>query len=136
MKQEVAIVEYFSDEETRRAANVEVLQNVLKVLFFWVNEREEEIFDEEGEVNESEMSNYTDFLWSITCSMMAATGMKIIGKDETGKYVATLEPSTSVKDFLIKQDIGTDEDIYWDDILEDMEPDSGFENYDDYLMRN
>jgi hypothetical protein len=136
MKQEVAIVEYFSDEETRRAANVEVLQNVLKVLFFWVNEREEDIFDEEGEVNESEMSNYTDFLWSITCSMMAATGMKIIGKDETGKYVATLEPSTSVKDFLIKQDIGTDEDIYWDDILEDMEPDSGFENYDDYLMRN
>lgn len=136
MKQEVAIVEYFSDEETRRAANVEVLQNVLKVLFFWVNEREEDIFDEEGEVNESEMSNYTDFLWSITCSMMAATGMKIIGKDETGKYVATLEPSISVKDFLIKQDIGTDEDIYWDDILEDMEPDSGFENYDDYLMRN
>jgi hypothetical protein len=136
MKQEVAITEYFSDEETRRAANVEVLQNVLKVLFFWVNEREEDIFDEEGEVNESEMSNYTDFLWSITCSMMAATGMKIIGKDETGKYVATLEPSTSVKDFLIKQDIGTDEDIYWDDILEDMEPDSGFENYDDYLMRN
>ncbi len=136
MKTEITITEYFSDEGSKRAANVEVLQNVLKVLFFWVNEREENIFDEEGEVNEDEMSDYTDFLWSITCSMMAATGMKIIGKDETGKYVATLEPRPSVKEFLIKEDIATEEDVHWDDTLEDFELDSGFERHDDYLMRN
>lgn len=136
MKTEITIAEYFSDEESKRAANVEVLRNVLKVLFFWVNEREENIFDEEGEVNEDEMSDYTDFLWSITCSMMAATGIKIIGKDETGKYVATLEPRPSVKEFLIKEDIATEEDVHWDDTLEDFELDSGFERHDDYLMRD
>jgi hypothetical protein len=65
---------------------------------------------------------------------MASTGINVIGRDEDGNYIAKISPAKSVKEFLIKDDIGQDDHVFYEDYLEDLGSDSGFGRHDDKIM--
>jgi hypothetical protein len=116
-------VEVFGEDE-RREATGKVIDNVMQVLFFFFEENEENLEDDEA------LDEFINYLWSISCSALAVTGMRIIGKNEDGQYVATFNPSTSVKDFMQKNDIGEDDDAYFEDIAESNEAAPYFNGHD------
>lgn len=122
-------VERFANEDAKRSASVDVFKNILEVMFFYLEENEENL-EEEGQLDD-----FTDFLWAITTSAMSSTNINIIGKDEKGRYIATLEPYSSVKEFLIKEDIGVEDYVFYEDYVESLAPDSGFGRHDDKIMR-
>ena len=128
MKTNISSIDFFVDEGSKRAAAVDVFENVMKVLFFYLEE-EQEGLDEEGA-----MEDFSDFLWDMTVSAMASTGIKILGKDNDGNYIASLKPAKSVKDFLINEDIGKDDHIFYEDYLEDLGRDSGFGRHDEKII--
>jgi predicted RNase H-like HicB family nuclease len=128
MKTEIPSIKQFLDEKSKRAATVDVLENVMKVLFFYLEEEQEDL-EEEGA-----MEDFSDFLWDITVSAMASTGISVIGKDEDGNYIAKFSPAKSVKEFLIKEDIGKEDHVFYEDYLEDLGPDSGFGRHDNKMM--
>lgn len=123
-------VHHFANQDEKRAANSSVLKNMLEVMFFYLEEEQENLDDDD------EMDLFTDFLWSIAVSALSSTNINIIGKDENGRYIATLEPCESVKEFLIKEDVGEDGHIFYEDHLESIGSDSGFGRHDDKLMRS
>ena len=119
----------FADVDARRAATVEIMDNIHQVLFYFFEENEPEIDNDEVK------NEVAIFMWSIATAAMASVGLRVIGVDEgTGRYVATLEPRESVKEFLINDDIAEDYDIFYEDFLEKAEPESGFNFHDDALM--
>lgn len=122
-------VKRFSSKDEKRAANSAVLKNMLEVMFFYLEEEQENLDDDD------EMDLFTDFLWSIAVSALASTNINIIGKDEEGRYIAVLEPYSSVKEFLIKEDVGEDGHVFYEDHLESVGLDSGFGRHDDKLMK-
>jgi hypothetical protein len=123
-------VQRFANEADKRAANARVLKNVLEVMFFWLEEDQENLDDDD------QVEIFTDFLWSIAVSALSSTNINIIGKDENGRLIATIEPYESVKDFLIKEDIGEDDHVFYEDFLESVGLDSGFGRHDDKFMRS
>jgi hypothetical protein len=120
--------EKISDEDSRRAAMVPVVENIAKVIFFFFEEDQENLDDEE------EMENFSSYIWTISSSAVATLGIKIIGKDEKGRYVALINPEESVKNFLIKEDIGEEDHIFYEDYLEEATPDSGFGIHDERIV--
>jgi len=125
--QEVVVSQYFGTESERRAAAVAVGEKIMKVLFFYFEEDQEEL-DDEGAMDE-----FSNYLWDVTSSALAAAGISFIGKDDRGRIIAALEPCASVKEFLINEDIGEDDHIFYEDYLEDVGPDSGFGRHDEKL---
>ena len=126
--QEQVLVNFFSNPEDKRAANVDVLRNALEVLFFYLEE-------EQGDMDGEELEEFTDFLWRVTVAAFSSTNIDIIGKDENGRYVAVFEPHASVKDFLIKEDSGMDGHIFYEDIIDPIELDSGFGLHEKKMLK-
>ncbi len=119
----------FADQDARRAATVKIVDRIHQGLFYYQTEHEPEIEDDDKKVE------LGDFLWDVASTLMAICGLKVIGvESSTGKYLATFEPTESVKNFLIEKDFGQADDYYYEDYLGDPEPDSGFGWYDDELM--
>lgn len=129
MTNNINIAEYFSDEKSKRAATVDVFESIMKVLFFYFEEDQENL-DEEGE-----MEIFTDYLWDITVSAMSSVGINIVGKDEDGNYIAKLRPPKSVKQFLMTEDIGKEDHVYYEDYLDDIGRDSAFGLHDDKIIK-
>lgn len=121
--QEHIVVNLFSNSEDKRAANVTVLRNALEVMFFYLEE-------EQGDMDGEELEEFMDFLWRVTVAAFSSTNMDIVGKDENGRFVAVFEPYSSVKDFLIKEDSGMDGHVFYEDIIDPLELDSGFGLHD------
>lgn len=113
----------FSTEEEVRAASVTVLRNMFEVMFFYMEE-------DEGEMDGEALEEFTDYLWRILCAGISSTNMNIVGKDENGRYVAVFEPYSSVKEFLIKEDSGMDGHVFYEDIIDPLDLDSGFGLHD------
>ena len=122
-------VQRFVSPEEKRAANVDIMKNIYEVMFFWLEEDQEDLDEDD------QMDVFTDFLWSIAVSAMSSTNINIIGKDEQGRYVATLEPYSSVKEFLVKEDVGEEDHIFYEDYMESVGLDSGFGRHDEKFMR-
>lgn len=122
-------VQRFTSPVDKRAANVEVMKNIYEVMFFFLEE------DQKNLDEDDQMDMFTDFLWEIAVSALSSTNINIIGKDEDGRYVATIEPYSSVKEFLVKEDVGEEDHLYYEDFMEPVGPDSGFGSHDDKLMR-
>lgn len=125
----------FETEEARRAATARIMDKIHQVLFFYYQELERK--NEIDDVNEDlvTIEDLGIFVWAIAAASMAAAGMRVIGVDEvTGRYVATFEPVESVRSFLIEKDIGSEDDEYFEDYSDDVEPDCGFDRHDEALM--
>jgi len=122
-------IQAFSSAEEKRAANAQIMKNIFEVMFFWLEE------DQENLDEDDQMDVFTDFLWSIAVSAMSSTNINIIGKDEQGRYIATLEPYSSVKEFLVKEDVGEEDHVFYEDYMESVGLDSGFGRHDDKFMR-
>lgn len=122
-------IQSFSSAEEKRAANAQIMKNIFEVMFFWLEE------DQENLDEDDQMDVFTDFLWSVAVSALSSTNMNIIGKDEQGRYVAVLEPYSSVKEFLVKEDVGEEDHVFYEDYMEPVGPDSGFGRHDDKFMR-
>jgi hypothetical protein len=120
-------VEVF-DEDGRRSATANVIDHVMQVLFFYFEENEEGLDTDEG------MDEFVQYLWSISCSALAVTGMRLVGVDAEGRYVATFNPSASVKEFLQNSDIGKDDDVFFEDVVETNDGPSFFEGHDDRFV--
>ena len=119
----------FADQDARRAATVNIVDRLHQGLFYYHTEHEPEIEDDDKKVE------LGDFMWDVASTLMAICGLRVIGVDSaTGKYLATFEPTESVKNFLIEKDFGQENDYYYEDYLEDPDPDAGFGWYDDVLM--
>jgi hypothetical protein len=121
----------FTLEDEKRRATAEIADRIAKVMFFFLEEEMEKELDIE---DEGQVIDFTDYLWTITCSSLAAININVFGKDQNGNYIASIEPCAEVKDFLIKEDIGMEEHIFWEDLVEDIAPDVGFGKHDEKLM--
>jgi hypothetical protein len=119
----------FADQDARRAATVNIVDRIAQGLFYYHSEHEPEIEDEDKKVE------LGDFMWDVASTLMAICGLRVIGvESSTGRYLATFEPTESVKSFLIEKDFGQENDYYYEDHLGPPDPDSGFGWYDDVLM--
>lgn len=128
--QEIALSEQFATEAERRAVAVSVAERIMKVLFFYLEEDQENILD-----SEEEMENFTNYLWTISGVALSSIGVNFLGRDQNGQIVVTLDPCESVKEFLIKEDIGQDDHVFYEDLLEDIGPDSGFGIHDNKIVQ-
>lgn len=126
---EITLSEYFSNEQSKRSATVDIFESVMKVLFFYFEEEQENL-DDDGE-----MELFTDYLWDVTTSAMASIGINVIGKDEDGNYIVKMKPHKSTKQFLITEDIGEDDHVYYEDYLDDVGRDSAFGLHDEKIMK-
>ena len=126
---ELNISEYFSTEDERRAVAVAIGERIMKVLFFYFEEDQEDL-DQDGA-----MDDFANYLWDISSSALSSIGISFIGKDERGRIIAALEPCSSVKDFLISEDIGEDDHVFYEDFLDDVGPDSGFGKHDNKILK-
>ena len=120
-------VETFNEDE-RREATAKVIDHVMQVLFFYFEENEENLDTDEG------VDDFVKYLWSISCSALAVTGMRLIGKDAEGNYIATFNPSSSVKEFLQNNDIGKEDDVFFEDIVEANDGPVFFEGHDERFV--
>lgn len=119
----------FADEAARRAATAKIMDKIHQVLFFFHEEHEPEI--ENDDVKE----DLGIFVWGVAAAAMVAAGMRVVGVDEqSGRYIATFEPVESVRKMLIEQDIGEEEDIYFEEYFNDVDPDCVFSWHDETLM--
>jgi len=99
--QEVVVSQYFGTESERRAAAVAVGEKIMKVLFFYFEEDQEEL-DDEGAMDE-----FSNYLWDVTSSALAAAGISFIGKDD---------------------------DVFFEDVVETNDGPSFFEGHDDRFV--
>jgi hypothetical protein len=110
----------FADQNARRAATVNIVDRLHQGLFYYYTEHEPEIEDDDTKVE------LGDYMWQVATTLMAVCGLRIIGiESSTGRYLATFEPVESVKQFLLEKDFGQENDYYYEDFLEDAEPDAG-----------
>jgi hypothetical protein len=110
----------FADQDARRAATVNIVDRLHQGLFYYYTEHEPEIEDDDKKVE------LGDYMWLVASTLMAICGLRVVGvESSTGKYLATFEPTESVKNFLIEKDFGQEDDYYYEDFLEDAEPDAG-----------
>lgn len=97
--------------QKQRAAQAKLINHIAQVYFFFAEENED--FD-----NDTDIDEFIDFMWDIAVLTAASLGMKVIGETEDGRIIAELKPSKSVKEFMKKTEIGTEEQLYWEDIEE------------------
>jgi hypothetical protein len=124
-------ISQFTTEEEKRKATAEIADRIAKVMFFFLEEEMSEELDLE---NEGKVMDFTDYLWTITCASLSAININVFGKDQNGHYIASIEPCVDAKDFLIKEDIGIEEHVFWEDLVEDIAPDVSFGRHDEKLM--
>lgn len=116
--------------DARRIATAAVVDRVNQVLFYFFSEKEEGIEEDEGKMEE-----FAEFTWAIACSALNSVGLRIIGVDNNGNYVATLSPCESVKTHLMTSDIGEEEDFYFEDALDSPEYQyAGFISHEEDLL--
>lgn len=126
--QKNVLINAFTDPEEKRAANVLVLRNMLEVMFFYLEE-------DQGDMDAEELEEFMDFLWRIVVAAASSTNMNIIGVDSDGRYLALFEPFTSVKEFLIKEDSGMDGHVFYEDVIDPLNTDSGFGLHDAKMVK-
>lgn len=120
-------VEIFNEDD-RRLATAKVIDHVMQVLFFYFEE------NEDGLDTDEDIDDFVRYLWSISCSALAVTGMRLVGKDADGNYIATFSPSSSVKEFLQNYDIGKEGDVFFEDVVETNDGPAFFERHDDRFV--
>lgn len=104
----------FSREE-KRLATIDVMNHVCEVLFYFFNEEQEDLSEDDAALAE-----FVDYMWDISISSMAAVGLSITGKNEDGSYTAIFKPVDSVKEFLINEDFAIEGQPFYEDIVEDI----------------
>lgn len=127
----------FGEESNKRAAAVEFAKTVNSIFFFYLSEEASSISDENGEPdfqNYEALDELSDSMWAATCASMSALSMNMLGKTDDGQIIVSIKPCESVKQFLMTEDIGLDDDIYYEDIFDEIGEDSGFGKHDDKIV--
>lgn len=102
-------------KEEKRLATIDVINHVCEVLFYFFNEEQEDLSEDDAALAE-----FVDYMWDISISSMAAVGLSITGKNEDGSYTAIFKPVDSVKEFLINEDFGIEGQPFYEDMVEDI----------------
>ncbi len=102
-------------KEEKRLATIDVINHVCEVLFYFFNEEQEDLSEDDAALAE-----FVDYMWDISISSMAAVGLSITGKNEDGSYTAIFKPVDSVKEFLINEDFAIEGQPFYEDMVEDI----------------
>lgn len=122
-------IQPFGSAAEQRAATIQITDKMLKVLFFYLEEKEGEEIETEGG-----LVDFVDFLWDVVGAAVAASGMRVIGRDSDGRYIASFEPTQSTKEFLISTGMGLDGHVYYEDYLPDIGPYAHFGAFDGQIF--
>jgi len=116
------------NKKQRKDATVDILNHVTEVLWFFFEENEEDLEDDAA------MDEFVGYLWNISIACMSAAGMKVIGQDEDGSYVATFNPVKSVKELLINEDIADEDMNFYEDNVAEGEGERVFPHHEKRLL--
>jgi hypothetical protein len=103
-----------TDEEARRGAAAEIANHIVEVLFYFFEEQEENL------ENDEELDEFVQYLWNIAILSMASVNMKILGTGEGRKIFVEMTPESSVKKMLIENYIAEHDENYYEDLVEDI----------------
>lgn len=109
------------DAETRHRLAADIMNHISEVLFYWFEEGEEDL------ENEDNLNEFVSFLWNISILTMGALNMKIIGTGEGKKIYVEMTPVESVKNILIEKSIGEPDEVYYEDMVEDVEKEDHYD---------
>lgn len=122
-----------TDEQSKRAAAADIANHIVEVLFYFLEEQEENLD------NDEELDEFINFLWNISILCMASLNMKILGTGDGKKIFAELDPVPSIKNLLIEKYVAEPDENYYEDLVEDN-PDNPEENafgaWEDSLQSN
>lgn len=99
------------DAKKQRAAQAKLINHIAQVYFFFAEENEE--FEDDEDVDQ-----FINFMWDIAVLTAASLGMKVVGETEDGRIIAEFKPVKSIKEFMIKAEIGEEDSLYWESIEE------------------
>lgn len=102
-----------TDEESRREAAAEIANHIVEVLFYFFEEQEENLD------NDDELDDFVQYLWNIAILSMASVNMKILGTGEDRRIFVEMTPEPSVKKMLIEKYIAEHDENYYEDLVED-----------------
>lgn len=107
-------------------ATVGSLQKMLEVLFYFFEEKEDELEYEEN------LNDFLQAMWDISIISLLAAGVKIIGKTEDGTYVATVKPLKDFKKFMCEEDYGDESQTFFEDMCE-IDEDAAIGEHEKYF---
>lgn len=117
MTKSAEIIKINKDEQ--REIVVQILNHVTQVLYFFFEEHEEDLDDDER------MDEFISYIWEVAVLAMGSMNMKVLGKSTDGKFIVEMTPVDSVKKMLIEKSIGEEDDGYYEDNVVDEEPEEG-----------
>lgn len=79
------------NEKQRVASNQEILDRITRILF--------SLFMDDEPMSENDIDELLDDCFGMSSALMAVCGMKIIGENENGDYVARFTPYKSLEHF-------------------------------------
>lgn len=88
----------FNREELKKA-NSEILNAVGEILYFAFVDQDDE------SSGKSEKDQTLGVLWGMSNLAMAVAGMKIVGRNTNGDYVAVFSPSMTIENYSSKNNI-------------------------------
>lgn len=100
------------DRDETLKATISSLQKVLEVLFYFFEEKEDELEYEEN------LNDFLRAMWDISVIAMLSAGVKIIGKTEDGTYLATVKPIVDFKKFMCEEDYGDESQTFFEDMCD------------------
>lgn len=100
-------------KEKQRQHAVNILNHVTEVLYYFFEE------NEEGLENDEVLDNFISFLWEISVLCMGSLNMKVLGETEDGKVIAEIKPVESVKKMLVETSAAEETDRYYETDVED-----------------
>lgn len=113
--------------EEKLKATIDSLQKVLEVLFYFFEEKEDELEYEEN------LNDFLRTMWDISIISFIAAGVKVIGKADDGSYIAKLQPIKDFKKFMCEEDYGDESQTFFEDLCEPDE-DPGIGEHEHYFI--
>ena len=113
---DISSITPISKKEAKKAT-LESLQKMLEVLFYFFEDEDKELEYEEN------LNDFLQAMWDISVISLIAAGVKIVGKDEDGNYIAKVRPLEDFKKFMCEEDYGDESQTFLEDMCEnDDEP--------------
>lgn len=114
------------DKDETLKATISSLQKMLEVLFYFFEEKEDELEYEEN------LNDFLQAMWDISVIALLSAGVKIIGKTEDGTYLATVKPIADFKKFMCEEDYGDESQTFFEDMCE-IDEDAAIGEHEHYF---
>lgn len=93
----------------QRELQAKLINHIAQVYFYFAEENEELETDEQ-------MTEFVEFMWEIAVLTAAALGMRVLGETTDGRILTECSPTNSIKEFMIDNDIGEEDDLTMEDL--------------------